>query len=324
MPQKVNRRQPMIPLYSVLTALAVWLVSLSPCFAVPLLLNYQGHVEGSDSLIVVSFSIYSNASGETALWTETHEVLTQEGRFSVLLGSVLPLTPDLFGDDSRFLELSIDGSVLSPRQRIVSAAYAIRSGHATNVDGEDISPGSIHLSGVQASWDATGNLSTPVIRTDSLIVGSTTVIDETGNWVGPPIVTEQGGLSLRAFTSVTFNDAEVFFFNPKWTAFDQFDTFLDVSGAGKLDVSFTAQISSNNPFETRITLKQVSPTNQFLGQFGNTSGAQSSGSDEGAAVYNQAIIEVEAGTYRIFIEHKSASTIEGTFISGSLIVRHYE
>jgi hypothetical protein len=122
---------------------------------------------------------------------------------------------------------------------------------------------------------------------------------------------------------VSVDDPVVFFFNSKWISFNQFDTFLDVPEASKLDVTFAAQISCNNPFETRITLKQVSPTNQFLGQFGNTSGAQSSGASEGATVYNQAIIEVEPGTYRIFIEHQSGSVIEATLLSGSLIVRFY-
>ena len=318
MPDKVSLRHSR-SFRAVLATLAAWLVSANPCIAIPLLLNYQGFLEGSDSLVVVTFEIHPDESGEDALWIETHEITTQEGRFSVLLGSVTPLTPDLFAGDNRYLALSIDGQALSPRQRIVSAAYAIRSGHATDVESEDITPGSIQLSGAQASWDATGNFSTPLVRTDSLIVGSTPVIDGTGAWIGP----QQIGLSLRDVTTVTFDDSEVFFFNSKWISFDQFDTFLDVAEAGKLDITFAAQISCNNPFETRITLKQVSPTNQFLGQFGNTSGAQSSGASEGATVYNQAIIDVEPGTYRVFIEHQSGSVVDATLLSGSLIVRQF-
>jgi hypothetical protein len=317
MPDKVSRRHSR-SFRAVLATLAAWLVSANPCIAIPLLLNYQGFIGGSDSLVVVSFKVYSDESGGDVLWMETHEITTQADRFSVLLGSVTPLAPDLFAGDSRYLTLSIDGQELSPRQRIVSAAYAIRAGHASDVESEDITPGSIQLSGAQASWDATGNLSTPVVRTDSLIIGSTAVIDGTGAWIG-----QQTGLSLGDVTSVSVDDPVVFFFNSKWIPFNQFDTFLDVPEAGKLDVTFAAQISCNNPFETRITLKQVSPTNQFLGQFGNTSGAQSSGASEGATVYNQAIIEVEPGTYRIFIEHQSGSVIEATLLSGSLIVRFY-
>ena len=61
------------------------------------------------------------------VWSETHdEVALQKGVYSVQLGSVNTntLTPDLFSADDLWLEVTVNGEILSPRQRISSVAYA--------------------------------------------------------------------------------------------------------------------------------------------------------------------------------------------------------
>lgn len=61
------------------------------------------------------------------MWSETHdEVALQKGVYSVQLGSVNTntLTPDLFSADDLWLEVTVNGEILSPRQRISSVAYA--------------------------------------------------------------------------------------------------------------------------------------------------------------------------------------------------------
>lgn len=294
-----------------------------PLGASPLLLNYTGSIAGTDTSATVIFSICPDANYSEALWTETHSVTIAGNRFSVLLGSITPLPSDLFRADTRYLSVSVDGTVLSPRQQIVSVAYAIEAANARNVDRHDITPLSVTLANGSATWDSTGQVTTPIVRTDSLVAGNTPIVDSQGNWIGP---TQSGsdGLTLRTFTTTTVDEEEVFFFRSKWLPFPQFDTFVEVENDGMLDISFVGQIQCTNSFNTRINLKQVSPSNQFLGQFGNTSGGEGTTGTHGSAVKNQAIIGVTAGTYRVFIEHQSISTIEGTLKSGSLIVRHYD
>jgi hypothetical protein len=290
------------------------------CETVPLLLNYQGRIEGVDSLLTLTFSISeTEASPGNTLWEEMHDVQTQDGGFSVLLGGLNPFDPAIFAKPELYLSLKVDEIELAPRQRIVSAAYAIRSSHASDVSGERITPAGIALAGGEAFLDSTGVLSANLVSADSLVIGGTPVIDGTGTWVGQPI--SDLGLSLRSMVHKVTNEPEFFSLSSKWVSFDQFDTFVEFGQAGKLDMSFVATITSSNPFQTRIRIKQTSPENQFLGQFGNISGAQASPSFEGSTVYNQAVIDLEAGTYRILIEHSSTASFVGSLKSGSLIVR---
>ena len=110
----------------------------------PMLLNYQGRLtdpSGSpkNGTFSVQFCVYDALSGGNQVppgtpWCETQSVLVTNGVFNVLLGSVTALPVDLFtggpSDASgplRFLQVAVDGETLTPRQRIVSAAYAINA-----------------------------------------------------------------------------------------------------------------------------------------------------------------------------------------------------
>lgn len=101
--------------------------------AVPHLINYQGRLTDKDGKPLdgaysLSFKIYDVEAGGTPLWDETHTgVVIQKGVFSVILGGVKNL--DLLFDKQYFLEIQIGSEIMSPRQRITSAAYAIRAEH---------------------------------------------------------------------------------------------------------------------------------------------------------------------------------------------------
>lgn len=290
----------------------------------PLLLNYQATVEGVDSTITVIFGIYADSSAATALWAETRQIETSDGRFSVLLGSVAPLTPDLFDSGERYLGLTVDGNALLPRQRIVSVAYALRTLAADDVPGRAIHPASVEITGAAAVWDSAGVLRTPVLSADSLVIGDTPVIDSAGNWVGPSIGQPEDALMLREVVVAARDTARVFFFNTdRWRTFENFDKVMQVTEAGKLDMSFAAQIKSDTSFETRIFLRQA-PAGQATGRIGNIAGGAGTSGDEGVTVYNQAVIDTQPGTYRIIVEHRAQTTIEGTIKSARLIIRKYD
>jgi hypothetical protein len=112
---------------------------------VPNLLNYQGWLNDSsgnpqNGTFTMQFAVYDAATGGNELpagtpWSETQSVTVTNGVFNVLLGSVTALPADLFtggpSDASgplRFLQVTVNSEVLSPRSRIGSAAYTIGGG----------------------------------------------------------------------------------------------------------------------------------------------------------------------------------------------------
>lgn len=104
--------------------------------AVPHLLNYQGKLTDSsgnplNGSYSLTFRIYDAETAGSLLWEETQSgVIIQKGIFSILLGSVTNLV--LPFDKPYFLEIKVGNEVMSPRQRITSAGYAIRAEKAEN------------------------------------------------------------------------------------------------------------------------------------------------------------------------------------------------
>jgi hypothetical protein len=119
----------------VIFALISFLVCVVPAWAqAPNLVNYQGVLKDSGGnpltgTYSITFSLYSVSSGGTALWTETQgSVSVSNGLFSVLLGSVTPLTPSEFSGTNRWLGVTVGGDPeMTPRQRIASVPYSLRS-----------------------------------------------------------------------------------------------------------------------------------------------------------------------------------------------------
>ncbi len=104
-------------------------------FAIPPVINYQGKVTDTsgvalDGTYSMEFRIYNVPTGGTALWSETHSsVEVHKGLFDVLLGESVPL--NLPFDEQYYLEIVVNGEVLSPRIPMASVGYAFR---AANVD----------------------------------------------------------------------------------------------------------------------------------------------------------------------------------------------
>jgi hypothetical protein len=123
---------------------ALTLILSAPAAAVPLLVNYQGQLlDGGrpvDGTVQMTFALYGDPSGGGPLWSETQSVSLSSGVYSVLLGSVAPLSPDTFGPAGVYLGVTIDaaggGEEMSPRLPIVSTGYAFRAARAEAVDVE--------------------------------------------------------------------------------------------------------------------------------------------------------------------------------------------
>ncbi|MBU2573347.1 MAG: hypothetical protein KKH28_04645 [Elusimicrobia bacterium] len=98
---------------------------------VPLKINFQGRleesgqpVEGAKNFI---FKIYDALSGGSVVWTsQAQSVEVANGVFSVVLetGTPVNLSTAAFAG-ARYVEITVDGVPLSPRQEMVSAPYAM-------------------------------------------------------------------------------------------------------------------------------------------------------------------------------------------------------
>lgn len=97
----------------------------------PLKVNFQGRLEesgqpaeGAKSFV---FRIYDAVSAGTLVWTsQAQSVAVTNGVFSVLLetGTPVNLSTGVFSG-ARYVEITVDGVPLSPRQEMVSAPYAL-------------------------------------------------------------------------------------------------------------------------------------------------------------------------------------------------------
>ena len=106
--------------------------------AIPQKINYQGYLtdpQGTaiDGSISIVFSIYSQVSGGTVLWTETQTVtVTDDGIFSVNLGNVNSI--NLPFDTQYYLGITVGSdNEMTPRQALSSVGYAYRAKEADSV-----------------------------------------------------------------------------------------------------------------------------------------------------------------------------------------------
>lgn len=130
--------------------------------AVPSVLTQQGRLftsTGSPATGTVSiqFSVYGAATGGTALWTETQSVTLDDGYFSARLGEATAIPASVFDGSTRYLAVKVGTDAeMTPRQALVSVPYALMANNAVG----DITPTSVSVNG-------------------------TTVINASGQWVGP-------------------------------------------------------------------------------------------------------------------------------------------
>ena len=119
---------------------------------IPEMMSYQGRLTDAggvpvkDALYAVRFRLYAEPTGGTPFWEEEQQVRTRDGLFSVLLGSVTPITTDDgdqgSGIEAAYLGMAVESSEeMVPRLRIAGAAHAHPSG-GTDDDDEWVRSGS--------------------------------------------------------------------------------------------------------------------------------------------------------------------------------------
>lgn len=100
----------------------------------PELISFQGKLvtpSGNpveDGTYSIRFSLWSAATGGTEKWFQLmNPVMVKNGGFAVLLGNGIPISADIVNGDT-YLEIKVGNDApLSPRQQLVSVAYALKA-----------------------------------------------------------------------------------------------------------------------------------------------------------------------------------------------------
>ena len=114
----------------------------------PEMFRYQGRlVDGTNvvnATLPMNFKLYDALSDGNKLYEDTNSVLVVDGLYSTMIGddTVSGSLTNALTNATVYLELTVDGETLSPRERVVSVPYALNGN-----DGGDTAPaGSIVLS----------------------------------------------------------------------------------------------------------------------------------------------------------------------------------
>ncbi len=153
---------------------------------VPAKLAYQGRLLRTDGtpeegIVKMTFAIFAEAAGGTALWTEELNLALTSGYYATTLGDLTAFPAKLFDGTERFLEVALPSGPLSPRQRTTSVPYALM---ATELKGGVVDASSVKVNGKD-------------------------IIDSTGKWVGAKAPGGVVALDLRfdEATGTTFADS---------------------------------------------------------------------------------------------------------------------
>lgn len=119
--------------------LAIVLAAATTWGQVPLTVGYQGRLldaTGSPQagIVKIQFALFDADKAGNEVWCEEHLAAVTEGYYAVNLGSGGACNPPLasalssaFEGSDRFLEISIAGSPLSPRQKVASVPFAFEA-----------------------------------------------------------------------------------------------------------------------------------------------------------------------------------------------------
>lgn len=191
-----------------LAALLLLATALTAVAQVPTLMSYQGRVSDASGTLIgtsspvnrtVTFKFYTAASGGTLLYAESQSVTISAGEFSVLLGNgngvaglpgraspaspTVSLASALTG--TAYLGLTVEDGTsaadpeITPRQQIVSAAFALRAKVAeTILDGALVTAmlanTSVTTDKLSGGSVTNAKLATDAVNTTNLVAGSIT------------------------------------------------------------------------------------------------------------------------------------------------------
>ncbi len=100
----------------------------------PEMFRYQGRLVDGTNLVnatlPMSFKLYNALSDGTKLYEDSNSVLVVDGLYSTMIGdnTISGSLTNALTNATVYLELTVDGEALSPRERLVSVPYALNAG----------------------------------------------------------------------------------------------------------------------------------------------------------------------------------------------------
>jgi hypothetical protein len=200
------------------------------------LINSDGEpLTGSVHLI---FTLYSESSGGTSLWSQDYgDTPVTNGLYSVTLGPF----PELAFDELYWLEVSVNGTALSPRYALHAVPYAMRAAtadHAMNADMATITDHASIAEQAMTAYYAVTAATAETVAADGVdaagvLDGSLTATDIGTNVVSSVagVVNDGGDIALVAGENITItpddgaNTITIAAADPSGTAYD--DRFVN-------------------------------------------------------------------------------------------------
>ncbi len=110
--------------------------------------------------VQVDLRLFRDPSGGTSVWTESHATNAEAGLVSLVMGGQSPLDATVIDGSALYLEVTVDGTALSPRLAIGSAPYALLAGRAETA-ATAAKLGNLTASDVQQRTATTNNMTCP-------------------------------------------------------------------------------------------------------------------------------------------------------------------
>ena len=119
---------------------------------IPGAITWQGMIEGVSGSADLVFRLYPSSVGGTLLWMENHRAveLNKDGVVSIVLGSKQSLDKIPF-DRPYWLEIALNGNIITPRTQLTSSPYTHRSEIANSVTDGSIQPNDLNTDGTTPS-----------------------------------------------------------------------------------------------------------------------------------------------------------------------------
>ncbi|MDF1545203.1 MAG: hypothetical protein P1R58_08895, partial [bacterium] len=117
---------------------------LSPSLLSASMISYQGRLTSAggailpDSTYSAEFRLYPDSILAAPVWSETANIVTANGLFSHMLGSVVSLPVNLTTESAQlFLEIQIGGESLGPKTRLAASPYSLSAANLLVRDSSD-------------------------------------------------------------------------------------------------------------------------------------------------------------------------------------------
>ncbi|MBI3220217.1 MAG: hypothetical protein HYZ44_11955 [Bacteroidetes bacterium] len=143
----------------ILTSLTLFLFGISVSFAqIPRIMTYQGVITNADGTLLpdgtysIGFSMYTQETGGTPIWSESQNISVERALFNVILGTNSPLNIPFDKQYWLGIKLISSGLELSPRVRLTASPYSFQS--------LGIPDGSISISKIKPDGSVNGQVLT--------------------------------------------------------------------------------------------------------------------------------------------------------------------